>query len=88
MPIYEYHCPDCGARKEHLQKVSAEPLTSCPACGGTRYSKQLSAAAFQLKGSGWYATDFKGGSGASAPKAEASAAPCGAACACPAATAQ
>lgn len=84
MPIYEYHCPDCGARKEHLQKVSEAVLVTCPACGGGNYSKQLSAAAFQLKGNGWYVTDFRGGAKSEAPPAQA-AAPCGAACACPAA---
>lgn len=61
MPIYEYHCPDCGARKEHLQKLADAVLSTCPACSGTQYQKQLSAAAFQLKGSGWYVTDFRGG---------------------------
>lgn len=61
MPIYEYRCPDCGFQKEHLQKMSDGPLSSCPSCGSTGYAKLLSAAGFQLKGSGWYATDFKGG---------------------------
>lgn len=61
MPIYEYRCPSCGFQKEHLQKMSDEPLSVCPSCGTTGYAKQLSAAGFQLKGSGWYATDFKGG---------------------------
>lgn len=83
MPIYEYQCPDCGSRKEHLQKVSDAVLSTCPACGGGNYQKQLSAAAFQLKGNGWYVTDFRGGD-KSAP-AQAAPAPCGAACACPAA---
>ena len=59
MPIYEYRCEACGHRDEHLQKVSEKPLTVCPACGKSAYKKQLSAAGFQLKGSGWYATDFK-----------------------------
>lgn len=62
MPIYEYRCSSCGTQKEHLQKISAEPLTTCPSCGGETYEKQLTAAGFQLKGNGWYATDFKGGS--------------------------
>ncbi|QRM18828.1 zinc ribbon domain-containing protein [Dechloromonas sp. TW-R-39-2] len=62
MPIYEYRCDSCGAQKEHLQKMSDPQLTTCPACGKESYSKLLSAAGFQLKGSGWYATDFKGGS--------------------------
>ena len=61
MPIYEYKCAACGHQEEHLQKVSEKPLAKCPACGKKKYQKQLSAAGFQLKGSGWYATDFKGG---------------------------
>src|SRR3954468_20203949 len=59
MPIYEYRCNVCGHADEHLQKVSEAPLTVCPACGKPEYRKQLSAAGFQLKGTGWYATDFK-----------------------------
>jgi len=66
MPIYEYRCKVCGHHEEHLQKVSEAPLTVCPACGKREYRKQLSAAGFQLKGTGWYATDFKGGSKKSA----------------------
>ena len=62
MPIYEYRCNACGHTEEHLQKVSETPLSVCPACGKPEYRKQLSAAGFQLKGTGWYATDFKGGS--------------------------
>ena len=62
MPIYEYRCDACGHKEEHLQKVSEPPLGICPACGKAQYRKQLSAAGFQLKGTGWYATDFKGGS--------------------------
>lgn len=61
MPIYEYKCAGCGHKEDHLQKVSERPLKVCPACGKKTYQKQLSAAGFQLKGSGWYATDFKGG---------------------------
>ena len=60
MPIYEYRCSECGQDHEVLQKVSEPPLTECPACGKPALKKQLSAAGFQLKGSGWYATDFKG----------------------------
>lgn len=60
MPIYEYRCDNCGIRKEHIQKMNAEPLTTCPVCGADSYVKLVSAAGFQLKGSGWYATDFKG----------------------------
>jgi putative FmdB family regulatory protein len=59
MPIYEYRCAACGHQEDHLQKVSEAPLTKCPACGKKKYQKQLTAAGFQLKGSGWYATDFK-----------------------------
>jgi len=59
MPIYEYRCDECGHQEEHLQKISERPLAKCPACGKKAYKKLLSAAGFQLKGSGWYATDFK-----------------------------
>ena len=59
MPIYEYQCGSCGTKKEHLQKLSDEPIPVCPACGSNTYTKLISAAGFQLKGSGWYATDFK-----------------------------
>jgi putative FmdB family regulatory protein len=61
MPIYEYRCGACGQQHEVLQKASERPLTKCPACGKPKLQKLLSAAGFQLKGSGWYATDFKGG---------------------------
>jgi putative FmdB family regulatory protein len=60
MPIYEYRCADCGFQEEHLQKISEPPLKVCPSCGKASFEKLLSAAGFQLKGSGWYATDFKG----------------------------
>ncbi len=63
MPIYAYRCGACGHAKDVLQKMSDAPLTTCPACGGEAFSKQVTAAGFQLKGSGWYATDFRGGSG-------------------------
>ncbi len=59
MPIYEYRCNSCGAEKEHLQKMSDEAIAVCPACGSDDYIKLISAAGFQLKGSGWYVTDFK-----------------------------
>jgi putative FmdB family regulatory protein len=59
MPIYEYRCAECQHQDEHLQKVSDPVLTACPSCGKETYRKMLSAAGFQLKGSGWYATDFK-----------------------------
>jgi putative FmdB family regulatory protein len=79
MPIYAYKCESCGHAKDVLQKISDAPLTDCPACGAPKFSKQLSAPGFQLKGSGWYATDFKGGGGvtgaavASSPAASESA---------------
>ena len=59
MPIYEYRCDSCGHQKEHLQKMSDPVLRVCPDCGQATYSKQVTAAGFQLKGNGWYATDFK-----------------------------
>ncbi|ARO87205.1 FmdB family transcriptional regulator [Nitrosospira lacus] len=61
MPIYEYRCGSCGFEKEYLQKVNDAPVAACPACGSNAYTKLISAAGFQLKGSGWYATDFKNG---------------------------
>ena len=73
MPIYAYKCASCGHAKDVLQKISDPQLTVCPACGAATFTKQLTAAGFQLKGSGWYATDFKGGSsGAPAADGEAS----------------
>ena len=59
MPIYEYRCDKCGHQQEFLQKVSDAPLTVCTKCGEPSFSKMVTAAGFQLKGSGWYATDFK-----------------------------
>jgi putative FmdB family regulatory protein len=67
MPIYAYKCSSCGNEQDVLQKVSAAPLTRCPQCQAETFAKQLTAAGFQLKGSGWYATDFKNGSGKAAP---------------------
>lgn len=61
MPIYEYRCSSCGHELEALQRLADAPLLDCPACHAAALIKQVSAAAFQLKGSGWYATDFKGG---------------------------
>jgi putative FmdB family regulatory protein len=61
MPIYEYQCSECGQKKEALQKLSDAPLKDCPACGKPTLTKLISAAGFQLKGSGWYVTDFRGG---------------------------
>jgi putative FmdB family regulatory protein len=66
MPIYAYRCTACGHAKDVLQKIADPVLTTCPACGAETFQKQLTAAGFQLKGSGWYATDFKGGSAAAA----------------------
>ncbi|MFY8104465.1 MAG: FmdB family zinc ribbon protein [Ramlibacter sp.] len=66
MPIYAYKCGSCGHAKDVLQKISDAPLTACPVCGAQTFSKQVTAAGFQLKGSGWYATDFRGGSSTSA----------------------
>jgi len=71
MPIYEYRCSECGFQDEYLQKVSEPPMTVCPSCGKATFTKMLSAAGFQLKGSGWYATDFKGSGKPPAAKAEA-----------------
>jgi len=62
MPIYAYKCGSCGHAKDVLQKISDSPLAVCPACGAAAFTKQVTAAGFQLKGSGWYATDFRGGS--------------------------
>ncbi|MNC86763.1 Zinc ribbon domain protein [compost metagenome] len=71
MPIYEYKCAACGHQEDHLQKLSEAPLTKCPACGKKKYAKQLTAAGFQLKGSGWYASDFKGGKAEAKTEAKA-----------------
>lgn len=60
MPIYAYRCDACGHSKDVLQKVSDARLTTCPQCGAQAFQKQVTAAGFQLKGSGWYVTDFKG----------------------------
>jgi putative FmdB family regulatory protein len=79
MPIYEYRCDKCGHQQEFLQKVSDAPLTVCTKCGAPSFSKMVTAAGFQLKGSGWYATDFKNSGAkpasksADAPKSEPSA---------------
>jgi len=77
MPIYAYRCAACGHAKDVLQKLSDPVLSTCPACGADAFSKQVTAAGFQLKGSGWYATDFKGGGAAAAATktADAAAAP-------------
>lgn len=75
MPIYAYRCEACGFAKDVLQKVSDTPLTDCLSCGKPSFKKQLTAAGFQLKGTGWYATDFKGGAGTAAPAIASDAAP-------------
>jgi putative FmdB family regulatory protein len=62
MPIYDYHCISCGFKKEVMRKVSEPSVTACPECSKETFAKQVSAPAFQLNGTGWYATDFKGGS--------------------------
>jgi putative FmdB family regulatory protein len=77
MPIYEYRCSSCGVQKDIMQKISEAPLTVCPECGKPTFSKQLSAAGFQLKGNGWYATDFKGSGSKPESKSESSAGPAG-----------
>ena len=73
MPIYAYKCESCGHAKDVLQKMSDDPLTKCPSCGAPTFNKQLTAAGFQLKGSGWYATDFKGGAASTSAPAVAGA---------------
>lgn len=70
MPIYEYQCEECGHTMEALQKMSDAHLTDCPSCKKPKLKKLISAAGFQLKGSGWYETDFKGGSKKAAPAPE------------------
>ncbi len=71
MPIYEYRCSSCGFQKEYLQKINDPVMSVCPECGKAAFSKMLSAAGFQLKGSGWYATDFKNSGSKPAAKADA-----------------
>ena len=71
MPIYEYRCASCGYTKDCIQKLSDPPITVCPECGKETFSKQLSAPGFQLKGSGWYATDFKSKPAAKSEASEA-----------------
>ena len=66
MPIYAYRCEACGFAKDVLQKISDAPLTDCESCGKPAMKKQVTAAGFQLKGSGWYVTDFRGGGSGSA----------------------
>jgi putative FmdB family regulatory protein len=85
MPIYAYRCESCGHAKDVLQKISDAPLTTCPQCGADAFRKQVTAAGFQLKGSGWYVTDFRGGSGGTAAPATAPATAAAAGAAAPAA---
>jgi len=85
MPIYAYKCESCGLAKDVLQKISDPQLTDCPSCGKATFRKQVTAAGFQLKGSGWYVTDFRGGS-APASGTAPSAAPTTEPAATPAAT--
>ena len=75
MPIYAYKCESCGHSKDVLQKMSDAPLSDCPQCKAPAFKKQVTAAGFQLKGSGWYATDFRGGNSAASAPATTEAAP-------------
>ncbi|OGS92575.1 MAG: FmdB family transcriptional regulator [Gallionellales bacterium GWA2_60_18] len=84
MPIYAYACSSCGTQQDVMQKMSDAPLTVCPECGKETFAKQLTAAGFQLKGSGYYVTDFKDKPKA-APKPDAACAPCANAASCPSA---
>ena len=68
MPIYAYRCATCGHAQDTLQKMSDPVLSVCPACGAATYEKQVTAAGFQLKGSGWYVTDFRDGNKGAAKK--------------------
>ncbi|QQC62570.1 FmdB family zinc ribbon protein [Paraburkholderia ginsengisoli] len=70
MPIYAYRCESCGFGKDVLQKMSDPQLTQCPECGKDTFRKQVTAAGFQLKGSGWYVTDFRGGNGGTSAPAK------------------
>lgn len=75
MPIYAYKCQSCGFAKDVLQKISDAPLSSCPSCSAPTFTKQLTAAGFQLKGSGWYVTDFRGGNNSNTAPSPAAATP-------------
>jgi putative FmdB family regulatory protein len=87
MPIYAYGCSSCGLQKDMMQKMSDAPLSICPECGKETFTKQLTAAGFQLKGSGYYVTDFKNGSKPKTEsKAEPACAPCASASSCPVAS--
>lgn len=84
MPIYDYQCTSCGFKKEVMRKVSEPSVTVCPECNKETFAKQVSAPSFQLNGTGWYATDFKGGSSKPEKKSseEALVAACNPGCAC------
>ena len=92
MPIYDYQCASCGFKKEVMRKVSEPSVTVCPECNKETFAKQVSAPAFQLNGTGWYATDFKGGgakpntskpdASVTETKTEAAPAACNTCCAC------
>jgi putative FmdB family regulatory protein len=87
MPIYDYECTSCGHKAEVMRKISEPNVTACPACGKETFAKQVSAPSFQLTGSGWYATDFKGGQKSEPKSVETSAAEakptaCNPGCAC------
>lgn len=82
MPIYAYRCLSCGHEADVMQKIHEAPLTVCPACGAEDFTKQVTAAGFQLKGNGWYVTDFKGGAKLPNEDKAPAATPCGSSCAC------
>ena len=87
MPIYDYQCTSCGCKQEVMRKISEPNVTACPECGKETFTRQVSAPSFQLAGTGWYATDFKGSKSASSDKkseekTEAAPAACGTGCAC------
>jgi putative FmdB family regulatory protein len=90
MPIYAYRCDECGFAKDVLQKISDPVLTVCPSCGKSSFKKQVTAAGFQLKGTGWYVTDFRGGQApatGTAPSADGAAKPASDSASAPAAPA-
>ena len=78
MPIYAYRCDECGFAKDVLQKIADPVLTVCPSCGKSSFKKQVTAAGFQLKGTGWYVTDFRGGSAPATGTAPSASTPAGA----------
>jgi putative FmdB family regulatory protein len=84
MPIYDFECTQCGHKSELMRKISESSTTTCPNCQQETFSKQLSAPSFQLNGTGWYATDFKGGSNTAKAETPAESAPaaCSPGCAC------